>query len=614
MTDKISERAETNPLVSLVRRYGRGDLPFLLGAIASTAVSIFLSLADVYLIGLGIDALFNDQQFILPLLPQSWVPTDPIALLVFVTGLLVATNLVTNLLSFVGEYSFGLYAQRFLHEVRTSAFATVISYNLAFFDDHRTGDVISALNDDVNQLDTFFNKLIEASIWAVVTLGSAFVYMAVLNVQLALFVLLSAPVIAGINWWFSQQVEPLQDNIRTERGALNALLEVALDGIDVIKANTAETAEHERIHRASHDYTDARFANRRLSIRQSPINRLVVGIWLVFVVAIGIQWITVGPPLIFSGTLTAGELVPFLFYLERMTAPMKNLSGLINGYKAAKAAAKRVSGLTAREARTGRENGQWVGFDAPSVLFDHVSFDYPGTKQQVIEGVDLVVEPGTTVGIVGGTGAGKSTLLDLLLRYRDPDEGTITIDGHDLQTVAPESLRRQVGYVDQESFLFDGTVRENIAAGSADGDVSDEAICEAASGAGAQEFITALPEGYDTELGHQGTNLSGGQRQRLAIARAIVDNPALLVFDEATSHVDTETERVVQKHLAEITANRTTFVVAHRLSTVRHADQIIVMEDGKIVERGTHSDLVRRGGQYATLWNIQTGAVEAAGD
>ena len=614
MTDAFSEGADDYPLVSLVRRYGRDDLALLLVAMLSTAVSIFLSLADVYLIGLGIDALFNDQPFALPFLPQSVVPAAPVDLLLFVTGLIVATNLVTHFLSFVGEYCFGLYTQRFLHELRTGSFSRVVRFDLSFFDEHRTGNVISALNDDVNQLDTFFNKLIEASIWALTTLVSAFVYMGLLNVQLALFVLGSAPVLAATNLWFSKQVEPIQDDIRTERGGLNALLATALGGLDVIKANTAEDAERRRITQSSRDYTDARLENRRLSIRQAPLNRLVAGVWLVFVVAIGVQWITVGPPLFFSGTLTAGELVPFLFYLERMTPPLKNLGGLINGYKGAKAAAKRVGGLTARDARTGGDHGEHVTLDSPSVEFDAVSFTYSGTDQRVLDGIDLDVAPGATVGIVGATGAGKSTLLDLLLKYHDTDAGRVRVGGHDLEDVAPQSLREQVGYVDQDSFLFDGTVRENIAAGAPQGEATDDEVQAAAAVAGAHEFVTDLPAGYDTELGEQGTSLSGGQRQRLAIARAVVGDPELLVLDEATSHVDTETERLVQEHLADITADRTTFVVAHRLSTVRHADQIVVLDSGVVTESGTHDELVDANGPYANLWNVQVGALEAAGD
>ncbi|WP_440991600.1 ABC transporter ATP-binding protein [Haloarchaeobius baliensis] len=614
MSDAFAERADDAPLVSLVGRYGRADLPLLLVAMASTFVSIFLSLADVYLIGLGIDALFNDQPFALPLLPQSVVPTATLDLLVFVTGLIVATSLVSHALSFVGEYCFGLYTQRFLHEVRTGAFSRVLGFDLAFFDEHRTGNVISVLNDDVNQLDTFFNKLIEASIWALTTIVSAFVYMGLLNVQLALFVLCSAPVLAGLNHWFSRRVEPIQDDIRTDRGRLNALLETALGGLDVIKANTAEATENRRVDDASRAYTDARLENRRLSIRQAPLNRLVAGIWLLLVVAIGVQWITVGPPLFFSGTLTAGELVPFLFYLERMTPPLKNLGGLINGYKGAKAAAKRVGGLTAREPRTDDRDGTAIDLDAPGVSFDGVSFAYPGTDQRVLDGIDLDVAPGSTVGIVGTTGAGKSTLLDLLLTYHDPDEGRIAVQGQDLADVAPGSYREQVGYVDQDSFLFDGTVRENIAAGAPAGEVDDERVREAARVAGAHGFVEELPTGYETELGAQGTSLSGGQRQRLAIARAVVDDPELLVFDEATSHVDTETERIVQEHLADITADRTTFVVAHRLSTVRHADQLVVLDDGAVAESGTHEELVEAGGSYARLWNVQVGTVSAAGD
>lgn len=601
--DELSEREY--PLFGLIRRHGRTDAHYLFVAVVASTVSTFLSFADVFLIGLGIDVLFNDEPFAVPFLPDAWIPTEPIPLLLFITGLLVGLNLLTNLGGFIDEYGFSVFSQRVLHNVRVSTFDKVQRLELEFFTESRMGNIISVLNDDVNQLDTFLNTLLGAGIWIVVTLVSAFVYMAVLNWQLALFVLLSGPIIASINIWFSRRIEPLQDAVRAERGALNSRLETNLTGTDVIKSFAAEDFERERVKDASFDHFRTRFTSRRVAVRQSPVNRLVIGIWLLLTLAVGLYWIAVEPPLFFTETLTAGQLVPFLFYLERLTLPLKNLTGVIDGYTSSKASAKRIDGLATVDRRTESESDVDLNVTGGRIVFDEAGFAYPGSASPVFDSIDITVEPGTTVGIVGPTGAGKSTLIDLLLRFQDVDRGSISVDDKDIRDVSVESLRNAIGYVDQESFLFDGTIRYNIAYGGSD--VSDERIERVAKLAGAHEFIIDLPDGYDTHVGERGVTLSGGQRQRIAIARAIVGDPPILVFDEATSHVDNETERIVQENLDELTANRTTLIIAHRLSTVRSADLILVLEDGAIVERGTHDELVEEGGTYATLWNIQIG-------
>jgi ATP-binding cassette subfamily B protein len=608
MTDTTIELSEREyPLFALIRRFGRSDAHYLAVAVVSSVVSTFLSFADVFLIGLGIDALFNNKPFTFPFLPQAWVPTEPLRLLVFITGVLVALNLLTNLGGFVDEYGFGVFAQRVIHNIRVSTFNDTQRLQLGFFDENRTGNIISILNDDINQLNTFLNTIVGAAIWIVITLVSAFIYMSVLNWQLAVFVLLSGPIIAGVNVWFSRRLEPLQDAVRTERGALNARLETNLSGIDVIKSFTAEKYERERVAASSLDHFRTRFASRRAAIQQSPLNRLIVGIWLLLTLAIGIYWITVEPPLFFTGTLTAGQLVPFLFYMERLTLPLKNLSGVIDHYTSAKASAKRIDSLVSSGRQIENGTDAALNVDEGCVTFEDIEFSYPGSAQCVFDDFDITAESGTTIGLVGATGAGKSTLIKLLLRFYDVDDGVISIDNQDIRGVSLESLRNTIGYVDQEPFLIDGTVRDNIAYGVSD--VSSDRIEEVARTAGAHRFIRQLSNGYETRVGEQGTTLSGGQRQRIAIARAIIADPSILVFDEATNHVDNETELILQEKLADLTADRTTFIVAHRLSTVRGADGILVLEDGTIVEQGTHDELVEQGGTYATLWNIQIGEV-----
>jgi ATP-binding cassette subfamily B protein len=295
--------------------------------------------------------------------------------------------------------------------------------------------------------------------------------------------------------------------------------------------------------------------------------------------------------------------------IRRFVEPLASVSDTVDQYENAKASAERVFGLM--DISSGVQ-------DAPDAVelddveghveYDGVSFSYAGDDECVLENVSLNVQSGETVALVGPTGAGKSTVVKLLTRMYDVDEGTVRLDGRDVRDVTKESLRRCVGYVSQDPFLFDGTVDDNIRYGAFD--ASDEEMREAARAAEAHGFIEKLPDGYETRVGERGVKLSGGQRQRLAIARAIVRDPSILILDEATSDVDTETEMLIQRSLDGLTADRTTFVVAHRLSTVKDADEIIVLEDGRVVENGTHEKLVTRGGLYADLWRIQVGDAE----
>ncbi|MFT4882767.1 MAG: ATP-binding cassette subfamily B protein [Natronomonas sp.] len=615
MTDTASSLGEDTdierPLVALIKRYGRADGHYLGVGVLLVAAKSFIGFADVFVIGLAIDALFNDRPLALPLVPDAWIPTEPIPLLVFAAGIVFLVNITTIVWGSSSDICLGVFAQRILHRIRVETFDAAQHRNLDYFDEHRTGDVMSALNDDVNQLETFFTVFLGALVWIVVTLVAALVYMSLLNWQLAVFVLAAAPLVGAVNYWYSHRLDPLQAEVREERGALNAQLETGFSGVPVVKAFTAEADERDRVEAASHDHFRARFDARRCAVQQAPINRLIAGTWLLVTLALGIYWIVVAPPLFFTGTLTVGQLVPFLFYMERVTLPLKNLSGVIEGYNSSNAAARRILGLSDPPADT-RNHGD--GTDQPvidgAVEFDRVSFRYSGADRPAVDDVSFDVDSGETIGLVGATGAGKSTVIKLLLRLYDDDSGAITVDGRDVRDISPRALRAAIGYVNQDAFLFNGTVRHNLVYGT-EGEVSDERVHEAAKKAGVHEEILDLPEGYDTEVGDRGVRLSGGQRQRIAIARAIVADPPILVLDEATSHVDTETERVIQRQLAALTVDRTTFVVAHRLSTVRGADRILVLDDGAIVEQGTHADLLDADGAYARLWNAQVGKIEA---
>jgi ATP-binding cassette subfamily B protein len=313
------------------------------------------------------------------------------------------------------------------------------------------------------------------------------------------------------------------------------------------------------------------------------------------------------------GTLEAGAFVTFVLYTQRFIWPMAQFGQIINMYQRARASSERIFGLMDQPNRLA-ENDAATDLEVSEgrVEYDEVTFGYDSDQGDdegpTVEDVSFTVAGGETLALVGPTGAGKSTVLKLLLRMYDVDEGAITIDGKDLRDVTLRSLRRSIGYVGQDTFLFYGTVKENIAYGTFDAE--EEEVVEAARAAEAHEFITNLPDGYDTMVGERGVKLSGGQRQRVAIARAILQDPEILVLDEATSDVDTETEMLIQRSIDRLTENRTTFAIAHRLSTIKDADTIVVLEDGRVVERGTHAELLGVEGLYANLWAVQAGEID----
>jgi len=634
--DEIAEAAGTDyPLLHLLRTTGRPHLPYLGLSAVAMAVSTFLDRADVFVLGLAFDAMFNDRAYSLPLIPDAWIPTEPMAQLYFTVALLVAMKLVDVLGANLGQVTGAIFTQRTLHDVRVEAFDATQRLELAFFEGNLTGDVMSVLNNDVNTLETFFRRGITFSVRIVILLGTVGVLMALLNWQLALFVLIAAPVIAGVNLWFSRVLERLQDVVRSRVGALNARLEANLSGVPVIKTYTAEAYESDRVEDASYDHYESQWDVERISARHRPSMRVISGASLLVTFVVGAHWVVYGPPLFFSGELTAGQLIPFLFYLQQLTGPMQGVAGIIGNYKSSKAAARRVVGLQQLTEETAPDGSTDLRPATGEVEYDDVTFAYPGTDEPVLRGISFDVEPGETVGFVGSTGAGKSTLIKLLLRFYDVTEpsgarrassgersesdggGAVRVDGHDVRDLTRESLRAEIGYVDQDPFLFNGTVAENVAYGDpdldpeADPEETRRAVVAAATEAGAHEFVRDLPDGYDTEVGERGVKLSGGQRQRIAIARAIVGDPAIMVFDEATSHVDNETEVIIQENMDALTEDRTTFVIAHRLSTVRDADRVLVLDDGELVEEGTHDDLLDREGTYADLWRVQIGEVDA---
>ena len=600
-------RAEVDrPLWQLFQRYGRGSRRwFLLGVVASIGARA-ASLVPPILLGVAIDSIFGSEPFELPLVPSGLVPGGEMTQFWTIVAVMGAAMVGRAGLNFVRMSSLNLFSHRVKHEVRTATYQQMQRLDMEFFNAVQTGELLSILSNDTNRLERFLDDMFGQAIQLGVLIAGITVVLVWLNWQLALVTLVVVPLAAVFTYWFTHFAEERYTDVRESVGDLNSRLENNLNGIQVIKAANTESYEDDRVEDHSYRYFRRDWLALRLNFIYRPGLQTLTSLAFIATFIVGGVWLLNGPPGPLTGELTEGTLVIFLLLTQRLVDPLAQMSNIIDRYEDASASLRRILGvMTLPVGITDSDAAAALGPVDGRVSFDDVTFGYD--DDPVLEAVDIAVEPGETVGLVGPTGAGKTTVVKLLLRLYDVDTGAVRIDGHDVRDVTLASLRDSMGYVGQDNFLFDGTVEENIRYGTFD--ASHEAVVEAARRAQAHAFIAAMPDGYETAVGERGVKLSGGQRQRLAIARTILQQPEILVFDEATSAVDTETEMLIQRSIDRLAADRTAFVIAHRLSTVRDADRILVVEDGKIVERGTHDELLARDGLYANLWRIQAGEI-----
>ena len=611
-----AQRASTdNAMRRLFSTYGRENaLQFGVG-LATSVVARVLDLLPPLLLAIAIDSLFNDAQpFALPLVPQAWLPETTSGQFWLIIALIGVSFFGGAAFHWMRNWGWNSFAQRIQHSIRTDTYDEMQRLNMDFFAGKQTGELMSVLSNDVNRLERFLNDGMNSLFRLLaMVLGIAAVLLW-MNPQLALVALLPVPLIAVFTYRFIKTIQPKYAAVRSSVGKVNSRLENNLGGVQVIKSTNTEAYESERVEDVSMEYFDANWGAIETRIRFFPALRIIAGVGFLATFAIGGLWVLTGTgPGSFSGELTAGTFVAFILYTQRFIWPMAQFGQIINMYQRARASSERIFGLMDEPNRLAENDAAMeLAVGAGRVEYDDVTFGYDterGDGEPTVEDISFTVAGGETLALVGPTGAGKSTVLKLLLRMYDVDEGTIEIDGQDLRDVTLSSLRRSIGYVGQDTFLFYGTVKENIAYGTFD--ATDDEIESAARAAKAHEFIEQLPDGYDTMVGERGVKLSGGQRQRIAIARAVLQDPAILVLDEATSDVDTETEMLIQRSIDRLTENRTTFAIAHRLSTIKDADRIVVLEDGRIVERGTHADLLSANGLYANLWAVQAGEVDA---
>jgi ATP-binding cassette subfamily B protein len=536
-----------------------------------------------------------------------------IALLERLVVIAILAYIIRSITRFASRYLLQSAAQKVQRDLRNDTYDHIQHLSMDFFVSHQTGGMMSILNSDINRLEQFLNTEFRQLIRVVATVGGISIVLWTYSPKLALIALAPVPVIGLASGLFLMWIEPRYKSIRETVARLNTRLENNLGGTAVIKTFNRHAFERDRVAEQSQTYHDEKVAALRIRRAFFASLRLTTGVVFVLVLYIGGTDIILGRP----GALSAGAFALFFLYLRRLYSPMRRVGKSANKYQLAKSSAERVFGVLGKEPTvTEPEDPYDPDSISGDVAFENVTFSYDD-REPVLRDISLDVSAGTTVGLAGPTGAGKSTLLKLLPRFHDVDEGEVRVDGVDVREYSLRALRDEIAIVEQNPYLFSGTVAENIAYGDhkvleaewkGDADAATaprERIIEAAKAAEAHEFITDLPEGYDTFVGERGVKLSGGQRQRLAIARALLNDPSIIVFDEATSDVDTETEELIQESLDRLIENRTAFVIAHRLSTIQDADRIVVMDDGEIVESGTHDQLLDRSGEYAALWRAQ---------
>jgi ATP-binding cassette, subfamily B, bacterial len=581
-----------HPLARLWR-HAAGHRRAVVTASVFSVLNKLFDLAPPLLIGLAVDTVVEQQ--------GSWLASVGVADLRDQLLVLAALTAVIWVLESLFEYLFQLgwrnLAQTVQHELRLDAYAHVQDLEQAYFEDRSTGGLLSVLNDDVNQLERFLdrgaNEILQV-LTTVVVIAAAFFVVAP---DIAWYAMAPIPIILWGSFRFQRLLEPRYAAVREQVGVLNASLSNNLSGIATIKAFTAEAREIDRIGAESAVYRERNREAIRLSSLFVPLIRMaILGGFLFILVLGGLR--------VLEGDLAVGTYSVGIFIVQRLLWPLTRLGETFDLYQRAMASTRRILDLLAvpRGITDGpRRLPQPVRGE---VAFDGVRFSY-ASGGEVLHGLDLAFPAGRTTAIVGATGAGKSTIVKLLLRLYDPQAGAVRLDGVDIRELHLGDLRAAYGLVSQDVFLFHGTVRENIAYGRPD--ATDNEVVAAAEVAEAHEFIASLPEGYDTVVGERGQKLSGGQRQRVSIARAVLADPPVLILDEATSAVDNETEAAIQRSLAKVAQGRTTILIAHRLSTVRHADRIHVLDAGQVVEAGTHEELVEHAGLYAALWRVQTG-------
>lgn len=528
--------------------------------------------------------------------------TKNMALLNAIAAGIVFIFLLRGIFFYGQNYLMSYIGQKVVIDIREAVYRHLHRLSLSYFEKRQTGAIMSYITNDVAALqNALVDNLIEMVTEGMVLIGSM-ASMFYIHWKLSLLTFVTLPLVAQAMNIFGKKLRT-SSRVMQERAAdITSVLQETIASVRVIKSFVREDYEIDRFNRENYSNFRAQMKTAQLMATLTPV--------IEFLGAIGVTVIIwYGGLEVINGNLTSGSLIAFLIYVVNITNPIKRLSRVYANIQRALAAAQRVFDVLDTEPEIqDQPNAQILPPISGKVAFENVSFAYK-PEEMALDNISLTAEPGQMIAIVGPSGAGKTTIANLIPRFYDPMSGKVLIDDIDIQTVTLESLRRQIGIVPQETTLFNGTVYENILYGNLE--ASRDQIVAAAKAANAHQFISAMPQGYETQIGERGSQLSGGQRQRIAIARAILKNPRVLILDEATSALDTESEKLVQEALDQLMVGRTSFVIAHRLSTVQRAANILVMNKGRIIEQGTHQTLVATGGMYNKLYRVQFADKEA---
>jgi ATP-binding cassette subfamily B protein len=591
----MSESASSFAALLHLLRYAKGYRLRIILASTCSMLNTFFDVMPEILIGIAIDVVVNQQESFIASFGFDTPKSQILALGVLTLLIWLGESLFEYLYSLLWRN----LAQDLQADLRQDAYEQLQRQDMSYFEARGSGELTAILNDDVNQLERFLDNGVNDFLqvfMSVILVGAVFF---IISPTLAWLAIMPIPVVIWGAFYFMRRAAPLYADVRAQVGALANRISNNMGGMATIKSFTAEERESQRLREASARYVAANRRAIRVSSAFVPIIRMaiLIGFLTTFIVG-GMQAI--------DGTLNVGAYGMLVFLTQRLLWPLTRLAQTVDLYERAMASTRRILKLIETPTNV-RDSGTKVLKNAQgAIAFKQLNFRYNDSEAGVSD-VSLDIPAGQTVALVGATGSGKSTLIKLLLRFYPVAAGKILIDEQPIESVSIASLRATIGLVSQDVFLFEGSVRDNIA--YADPQASEAQIIEAAKSAEALQFISNLPDGLDTLVGERGVKLSGGQRQRLSLARAILKNPPILILDEATSAVDNETEAAIQRSLATVSKGRTVLVVAHRLSTIVGADNIVVLDAGKVVEQGQHADLIASKGYYYRQWQVQTGGV-----